>query len=75
LRDWLEQRYPRLVVIVDWPRYRFFSRCFSCGRLMILHTPWVLYICERTPLPISITPAGMARLVVAEAEQITGDAA
>jgi hypothetical protein len=31
------------------------------GRLMVLHTPWALYICERTPLPIRITEQGIAR--------------
>jgi hypothetical protein len=28
---------------------------------MVLHTPWALYICERTPLPIRITEQGIAR--------------
>jgi hypothetical protein len=42
---------------------------------MILHSPWAMYWCERTPMAISITEQGMARLVVEEAEQITNDAA
>jgi hypothetical protein len=61
-RDWLELRAPRLLGVLDWPRYRLFSQCFACGRLMVLHTPWALYICERTPLPIRITEHGMARI-------------
>jgi hypothetical protein len=28
---------------------------------MILHSPWALYICERTPLGIRITEQGEAR--------------
>jgi hypothetical protein len=38
--------------------FRVFGRCFVCDRLMALHTPWALYICERTPLPIEITDQG-----------------
>jgi hypothetical protein len=33
---------------------------------MILHSPWALYICERTPLGMVITDKG--REVVAELE-------
>jgi hypothetical protein len=61
LRDWLEQHAPRLMGVLDWPGYRLFGRCLVCGRPMVLHTPWALYVCERTPLPIEITEAGMAR--------------
>jgi hypothetical protein len=39
-------------------RFRVFGRCFVCDRLMALHSPWALYICERTPLPIEITEKG-----------------
>jgi hypothetical protein len=60
LRDWLEERAPRLVGVLDWPRYRLFSRCFVCGRLMVKHSPWALYVCERTPLNIEITDQGRA---------------
>jgi hypothetical protein len=42
--------------------FRITGRCFVCDRLMLLHTPWALYICERTPLPIEITEQGMACL-------------
>jgi hypothetical protein len=48
--------------VIDWPRYRLFSRCFVCGRLMVLHTPWALFVCERVPLPIEITEKGYAVL-------------
>jgi hypothetical protein len=41
---------------------------------MILHSPWALYICERTPMAITITAQGMAHAVVAEAERLTGAA-
>jgi hypothetical protein len=34
--------------------FRLVGRCFVCDRLMALHTPWALYICERTPLPIQL---------------------
>jgi hypothetical protein len=39
---------------------------------MILHSPWALYICERTSMAISITPKGEAyyqSMVIDEAEQ------
>jgi hypothetical protein len=39
---------------------------------MMLHSPWALYICERTPMGISITPEGEAfyrSMVIAEAEK------
>jgi hypothetical protein len=61
--------------IWNWPRYRLFGgRCWAegCGRLIVLHSPWALYICERTPMGISITPEGEAyyqSMVIAEAEK------
>jgi hypothetical protein len=74
LRQWMEDHHPRLIAVWDWPRYRFIGRCWAqgCGRLMILHSPWALYICERTPMAISITPKGEAyyqSMVIDEAEQ------
>jgi hypothetical protein len=54
----------RLTPLLDLLRglwFRVAGRCFVCDRLMVLHTPWALYICERTPLPIQITEEGMAR--------------
>jgi hypothetical protein len=39
---------------------------------MLLHSPWALYLCERTPMGISITPEGEAyyqSMVIAEAEK------
>jgi hypothetical protein len=70
LREWLETHHPRLMGALDWPRYRLFSRCFACGRLMVLHTPWALYVCERTPLPIRITEQGMARYAELAAQPV-----
>lgn len=60
MRDWLELHHPKLVGLWDWPMYRLFGRCFVCGRLVVLHTPWALYVCERVPLPIEITEQGRA---------------
>jgi hypothetical protein len=62
LRDWMEAHHPMLVGLWDWPRYRLFGRCFVCGRLIVLHSPWRLFICERTPLPIEITEKGRERI-------------
>ena len=59
----MDERLPWWVLgVIDWPKYRLFSRCWPCGRLMVLHTPWALYVCERTPLPIKITAKGSALL-------------
>jgi hypothetical protein len=60
MRDWLETHAPRLVGVWDWPRYRLVGRCLACNRPMILHSPWALFVCERTPLPIEITDKGRA---------------
>lgn len=57
---------PWLLGVIDWPRYRLLGRCIPCGRLIVLHTPWALFVCERTPLPIEITDSGMAHLGAAE---------
>jgi hypothetical protein len=62
MRTWLETHAPRLVGVWDWPAYRLLGRCIPCGQLMILHSPWRLFICERTPLPIEITDQGRARI-------------
>jgi hypothetical protein len=74
MRDWLEEHHPRLMGVLDWPKYRLFGRCWAqgCGRLTILHSPWALYICARTSMAISITPKGEAydqSTVIDEAEQ------
>jgi hypothetical protein len=37
---------------------------------MVLHSPWALYDCSRTPLAITLTDAGMACVVIAEAEDL-----
>jgi hypothetical protein len=68
VREWMDANLPWWVLgVIDWPRYRLFGRCWPCGRLMILHTPWALFVCERVPMPIEITEQGMA-LLQAEAE-------
>ena len=61
-----------LLGVWHWPKYRFLGRCWAqgCGRLMILHSPWALYDCSRTPMAISLTEAGLARVVIAEAEEL-----
>ena len=68
MRQWMEDHHPRLLAVLDWPRYRVFGRCWAqgCGRLIILHSPWALYICERTPMGIVITDKG--RELAAELE-------
>jgi hypothetical protein len=60
MREWIEARYPWLLAVVDWPRYRLFGRCFAqgCGRLVILHAPRQLRRCENTPMAIGITLRG-----------------
>jgi hypothetical protein len=62
MRDWLETRAPRLLGALDWPRYRLLGRCWAqgCGRRMLLHSPWRLFLCERTPLAIALTDHGRA---------------
>jgi hypothetical protein len=70
LRDWLELHHPKLVGVIDWPMYRLFGRCWAqgCGRLIILHSPWALYVCERTPLAIEITDKGRELLACTEGQ-------
>jgi hypothetical protein len=39
---------------------------------MVLHTPWAMYICERTPMAIALTEQGEARyqeMVIEQAER------
>jgi hypothetical protein len=63
LREWMDDHLPPWVLgVIDWPGYRLFSRCWVCGRLMVLHTPWALFVCERLPMPIEITEQGMELL-------------
>jgi hypothetical protein len=79
--EWLENHgHDRLLDAYCWFRYRLFGRCWAqgCpvpGRHQILHGPRQLDRCVNTPLAIVITEAGYARLLVAEAEQLTTDAA
>jgi hypothetical protein len=58
-----------------WPKYRLLGDCWAqnCpipSRLNVLHGPWQLRRCENTPMAISLTEKGMARMVVAEAEDL-----
>lgn len=63
LREWMDEHVPPwLLGVIDWPGYRLLGRCMACGRLVVLHTPWALYVCERTALPIEITDKGWALL-------------
>jgi hypothetical protein len=61
LRRWMEANLPLwLLGIIDWPKYRFIGYCWAegCGRLMVLHPPWRLFICENTPMAIKLTDRG-----------------
>jgi hypothetical protein len=76
LRDWLEERLPAwLVGVLDWPAYRLVGRCWAegCGRLMILHSPWALYICERAPMAIATTEQGEAYYQAVTIERMEQD--
>ena len=45
MRGWMDANlHWRVLGVIDWPRYRLFGQCLVCGRLVVLHTPWVLYI-------------------------------
>ena len=67
----MEAHHPRLLGLLDWPAYRLLGRCWAegCGRPMILHSPWRLYACERTPLAIVLNEERYAELVGADAER------
>jgi hypothetical protein len=42
---------------------------------MILHTPWALYICERTPMAIVLTEKGQALAAELDASRAETSAA
>jgi hypothetical protein len=72
VREWMEAHHPRLLGLIDWPRYRFsFEPCWAegCGRPMILHSPWRFYICENTPMAIVLNEERYAELVGADQDQ------
>jgi hypothetical protein len=72
VREWVAQHLPGWVLgVYDWPSYRLVGRCWAagCGRLMILHSPWRLYACERTPMAIVLNEERYAELVDADADQ------
>jgi hypothetical protein len=65
----------RLIGCWHWPKYRLLGECWAMecpipSRLNVLHGPWQLRRCENTPMAISITEQGMARIVIAEAEDL-----
>jgi hypothetical protein len=60
---------PWMLGVINWPAYRLLGRCMVCDRLIVLHSPWALYVCERTSLPIEITEQGWARLNAYRAAQ------
>ena len=67
MREWMDEHLPWwLLGMIDWPKYRLFSRCWICGRPMVLHTPWALFVCERVPMPIEITDKGWELLAESE---------
>jgi hypothetical protein len=65
VREWMEANHPRLLGLIDWPAYRLLGRCWAegCGRPMVLHSPWRLYACERTPMAIVLNEERYAELV------------
>ena len=65
MREWMEANHPRLLCLIDWPAYRLLGRCWAegCGRPMVLHSPWRLYACERTPMAIVLNEERYAELV------------
>ena len=78
LEGWLDEHLPaRLVGAWYWCRQRLTgARCFACGMPLLLHTPAQAWRCNNAPLEgLEVTEQGMAQVVVAEAEQIAGDAA
>jgi hypothetical protein len=54
-----------------------FGRCWAegCGRLIVLHSPWALYFCERTPMGVVITDNGRERIADLEVEGVNTPAA
>jgi hypothetical protein len=70
----MELRHPKLVGLIDWPRYRFVGRCWAegCGKLMVLHSPWRMFACERTPMAIVLTDKGRQYEELLAAETTAG---
>ena len=71
MREWMEAHHPRLLGLIHWPAYRLLGRCWAeeCGRPMILHSPWRLYACERTPMAIVLNEERYAELVGIDQDQ------
>jgi hypothetical protein len=52
-------------------RYRVrLYRCLVCQRPRLLHTPRGAARCDTTPLPIVLTPAGRARALEGQGEDL-----
>jgi hypothetical protein len=79
LRDWLERHAPPWLLAAYYFAHNRLTgvRCYAegCGRRLLLHSPWRSYRCNRTPLGLVITEHGLGRAVVAEAEELTAEAA
>ena len=57
---WLRRR---LTIAGWWLRRRLTGgRCLACKGLLVAHTPWRSWRCNRTPLPLRITEQGQAWL-------------
>jgi hypothetical protein len=68
----------RLIGAYYWLHNRLTGcRCFAegCGRLLLLHAPWRMRRCLDAPIGVVLTTEGMARAVVAEAEDVAAEAA
>jgi hypothetical protein len=69
LHEWMEANLPPKVLgMIDWPRYRLFSMCWAqncpvIGRANILHTPQQLWRCENTAMAVVLNEDRYAELV------------
>jgi hypothetical protein len=59
------------ISLLHWLAFHLTGRCFVCGRLMLLHTPWQEDCCNRQPLPITLTEQGWLRAMEADATKPT----
>jgi hypothetical protein len=69
LREWMDGYLPpKVLAVIDWPRYRLFGMCWAencpvIGRANILHTPRQLWRCENTPMAIVLNEDHYAEMV------------
>jgi hypothetical protein len=59
------------ISLLYWLAFHLTGRCFACGRLVLLHTPWREHRCNRQPLPITLTEQGWLRAVADVTEPTT----